>query len=85
MVRFIVLLVCYDPLTNPKEVTSMKSVNVIRRPNYAAYRRRAAARPIYPNAASARYHLSRLLDGALAGATVLGLVASVLFSLTLWG
>ena len=41
--------------------------------------------PIYPNAASARYHLGRLLDGALAGATVLGLVASVLFSLTLWG
>jgi hypothetical protein len=68
-----------------KEVTTMKSVNAIRRPNYTAYRRRAAVRPIYPNAASARYHLSRLLDGALAGATVLGLVASVLFSLTLWG
>jgi hypothetical protein len=63
----------------------MKSANAIRRPNYAAYRRRAAAKPIYPNAASAHYHLGRLLDGALAGATVLGLVASVLFSLTLWG
>ena len=63
----------------------MKSANVIRRPNYAAYRRRSVQRPIYPNAASARYHLGRLLDGALAGATVLGLVASVLFSLTLWG
>ena len=63
----------------------MKSCNAIRRPNYAAYRRRAVQRPSYPNAASARYHLGRLMDGILAGATVLGFVASVLFSLTLWG
>lgn len=63
----------------------MKSCNAIRRPNYAAYRRRSVQRPIYPNAASARYHLGRLMDGILAVATVLGFVASVLFSLTLWG
>jgi hypothetical protein len=39
----------------------------------------------YPNAASLRYHLDKLLETALAGATVVGLVVSLLFAFTLWG
>jgi hypothetical protein len=63
----------------------MKTANAIRIPNYAAYRRRAAVRCAYPNAASLRYHLDKLLETALAGATVVGLVVSLLFAFTLWG
>ena len=63
----------------------MKSATVIRRPNYAAYHRRRVCRVAYPNAASIRYHLNRLLDVALAAATTVGLAASVLFAFALWG
>lgn len=63
----------------------MKTATAIRRPNYAAYRRRRVCRTAYPNAASVRYHLNRLLDAALAAATTVGLVASLLFAFAVWG
>lgn len=63
----------------------MKSTTAIRRPNYAAYHRRRVCRVAYPNAAGIRYHLNRLLDVALAAATTVGLVASLLFAFMVWG
>ena len=63
----------------------MKTTALIRRPNYAASRRRAFIRAnasILPNAASRRYFLEKLLDAALAAATTLGVVVILMFSFT---
>ncbi len=63
----------------------MKTATAIHIPNYAARRRCRIRRAIYPNAASANYHLSRLLDAALAAASTVGVVVSLLFAFSLWG
>lgn len=63
----------------------MKTTAVIRRPNYAACRRRAYVRAnvnAFPNAAKARYFLEKLLDAALAAATTMGVVVILLFIFT---
>lgn len=61
----------------------MKTAALIRRHNYAAFRRRAFirsnARPL-PNAAQGRYFLEKLLDAALAAATTVGVVVALMFS-----
>lgn len=60
----------------------MKTTAVIRRPNYAACRRRAFLRSnarFLPNAANGRYFLEKLLDAALAAATTIGIVVSLMF------
>lgn len=61
----------------------MKTTATIRRPNYAACRRRAFIRSsacILPNAASHRYFLEKFLDAALAAATTVGVVVALMFS-----
>jgi cytosine/uracil/thiamine/allantoin permease len=63
----------------------MKTATAIRIPNYAARRRRCTVKALFPNAASARYHLGKLLDAALAAATTIGVVVSLMFAFTLWG
>lgn len=63
----------------------MKTTALIRRPNYAACRRRAFIRSnacILPNAAGHRYFLEKLLDAALAAATTVGVVAILMFGFT---
>lgn len=65
----------------------MKNTAVIRRPNFAACRRRAFKRSIWsflPNAAGARYFLEKLLDAALAAATTLAVVVILLFVFTVF-
>lgn len=59
----------------------MKNIAVYRRPNYAASRRnyrRANASP-FPNAARTGYYLDRLLDAALAAASTIGVVVTLLY------
>ena len=61
----------------------MKNTAIIRRPNYAACRRRAFMRStacILPNAAGYRYFLEKLLDAALAAATTVAVVTALIFS-----
>ncbi len=61
----------------------MKTAALIRRHNYAAFRRRAFIRSnarILPNAAQGRYFLEKLLDAALAAATTVGVVVALMFS-----
>jgi hypothetical protein len=55
---------------NAKEEITMKTV---------AVNRTARTTPAYPNAASRRYFLHRLLDGALALATVAGVFTALVF------
>jgi hypothetical protein len=65
----------------------MKNATAIRRPDFAACRRRAyiqTHRCIFPNAAGTRYFLERLLDGVLAAATTMGLVVMVIFLFTVF-
>ena len=62
----------------------MKTANAIRIPNYTV-RHRRVVRAAFPNAATTRYHIGRLLDAALAAATTLGVVVSLMFAFTLWG
>ena len=65
----------------------MKNATAVRRPDFAACRRRAyiqTHRCDYPNAAQAGYFLERLLDGVLAAATTLGLVVMVIFMFTVF-
>lgn len=65
----------------------MKTTAAIRRPNYAAYRRRAANRVnanVVPNAAQGRYFLEKLLDAALAAATTMAVVVILLFVFTVF-
>ena len=60
----------------------MKNTAAIRRPNYAAYRRRAFIHTnanSFPNAANGRYFLEKLLDTALAAATTVGVVVIMVF------
>ena len=63
----------------------MKTAPAIRIPNYTTRRRRSNIRALFPNAASARYHMGKLLDAALAAATTIGVVVSLMFAFTLWG
>jgi hypothetical protein len=63
----------------------MKTTTAIRIPNYAVHRRRCAARSAFPNAATTRYHMNKLLDAALAVAATMGVVVSLGFAFTLWG
>jgi hypothetical protein len=63
----------------------MKSSNTIRVPNYAACRRRAMVGSAYPNAASTRYHLDKLLENLLGGASIIALAVSIMFAFVLWG
>ena len=61
----------------------MKTAAIIRRHNYAAFRRRAFIRTnahALPNAAGHRYFLEKLLDSALAAATTIGVVVALMFS-----
>lgn len=61
----------------------MKTAALIRRHNYAAFRRRAFIRAnarVLPNAAQGRYFLEKLLDAALAAATTIGVVVALMFS-----
>ena len=70
-----------------KEDFPMKNTATVRRPDFAACRRRAyiqSHRCIFPNAARTGYFLERLLDGALAAATTLGLVVMVIFVFTVF-
>lgn len=63
----------------------MKTTAVIRRPNYAAYRRRAKAyanASVLPNAADSRYFLEKLLDAALAAAVTVAVVVCLIFIFT---
>lgn len=71
-VLFIVLNLCYPVVTlkTPKEEMNMKT---------AAIRRTVPTTPAYPNAASRRYFLNRLLDGALAVATAVGTITALVF------
>lgn len=71
-VLFIVLFLCYpvDTFKTPKEETNMKT---------AAIRRTVHTAPAYPNAASRRYFLHRLLDGALAVATAVGTITALVY------
>ncbi len=65
----------------------MKLSAALRRPNFAACRRRAHNRAIasaYPNAAGARYFLEKLLDAALAAVTTLGLVSIFFYVFTVF-
>jgi hypothetical protein len=85
LVHFIVHIIWYHPVIKSKEDTTMKTATAIHIPNYAARRRCRARRAIYPNAASAKYHLGRVLDAALAAASTVGVVVSILFAFSLWG
>ena len=65
----------------------MKNNAAIRRPNYAACRRRAFLRSAWnflPNAADLPYYLEKLLDAALAAATTIGVVVILLFVFTVF-
>ena len=65
----------------------MKNTAIIRRPNYAACRRRAYIKvnsSPFPNAAKAGYFLERILDGALAAATTTAVVVILLFVFTVF-
>ncbi|MBR2889660.1 MAG: hypothetical protein IKC09_05230 [Oscillospiraceae bacterium] len=65
----------------------MKNTAAIRRPNFAACRRRAYIRTNhnpFPNAARAGYFLEKVLDGALAAATTLAVVVILLFVVTVF-
>lgn len=65
----------------------MKTTAAIRRPNYAACRRRAYVRANanpFPNAAKGRYFLEKLLDAALAAATTVGVAVTLLFMFTVF-
>ncbi len=65
----------------------MKNTAVIRRPNYAACRRRAQNRNIWsflPNAAGTRYYLEKLLDAALAAATTVAVMVCLIFIFTVF-
>ncbi len=65
----------------------MKQSVLLRRPNYAACRRRAHVRShvsAFPNAAGAGYFLEKLLDSALAAVTTLGVVAIFLYIFTVF-
>ena len=60
----------------------MKNTAAVRRPNFAACRRRALLRSVWsllPNAADARYFLEKLLDAALAAATTVAVVVCLIF------
>lgn len=60
--------------TKNKEETIMKTV---------AVKHSIRSAPAYPNAASRRYFLHKLLDGALAAATVIGIFTALVFLLLL--
>lgn len=65
----------------------MKNTAAIRRPNFAACRRRAFVRTnvsAFPNAAKGRYFLEKLLDAALAAATTLSVVVILVFIFTVF-
>lgn len=65
----------------------MKNTAVIRRPNYAAARRRSYRRTnacAFPNAANGRYFLEKLLDAALAAVTTMGVVVIFVFIFTVF-
>lgn len=65
----------------------MKHTAIIRRPNYAACRRRAlmrSVRNILPNAAGIGYFLEKLLDAALAAVTTLAVVVCLIFVITVF-
>ena len=65
----------------------MKQTAAIRRPNFAASRRRAYARSNaspFPNAAGARYFLEKLLDAALAAVTTVSVVVIFVFIFTVF-
>lgn len=59
----------------------MKTTAAIRRYNPSSCRRRTAANP-FPNCASTRYFLEKILDAALAAVTTLGVVVAMLFLFT---
>ena len=70
-----------------KEEPIMKNTAVVRRPNYAAYRRRALLRSVWsflPNSAGTRYFMEKLLDAALAAATTLAVVVCLIFVFTVF-
>lgn len=65
----------------------MKQTAVVRRPNYAACRRRAFRQTIWsflPNAADIRYYLEKLLDAALAAAVTVAMVVCLIFIFTVF-
>ena len=47
------------------------------------HNRQTKTRSPYPNAAAKGYHLNRLVDYLLTGATTLGIVVAILFLVTL--
>lgn len=65
----------------------MKNTAAIRRPNFAACRRKALLRSVWnflPNAASTHYFLEKLLDAALAAATTVAVVVCLIFIFTVF-
>lgn len=65
----------------------MKNTAAIRRPNFAACRRKAFLRGVWnflPNAAGARYFLEKFLDAALAAATTVAVVVCLIFIFTVF-
>ena len=64
----------------------MKNTAIIRRPNYAACRRRAYIKvnsSPFPNAADPHYFIDKLVDGALAVVTSLGTLTILFFLILL--